>query len=101
MINIKKIKSEPLSDEIKLIKLLDELSPENGKISGFKLYEFEDALHISHTTCKKYLKMWRDAGALKFKFSGTILLNPDIFDFCNNDAAIFAVKENYYKEISD
>lgn len=97
MLNLEKLKREQLPSEMQLLQMLEGLADDVGAVDGFKLEDLELELDISHNTIKRYLRAFRDAGALKFKFGGRIALNPQVFALKNHDVAI----EKYTLFVSD
>lgn len=95
MIKIEELKSETLCNEVKLLQILVDLAEPDGAIEGFNLDELAAELGVSRGTLKSYLRGYRDSGALKFKFSGKIRLNPDIFTVTTNDVAEAREKYKY------
>lgn len=95
MIKIEELKREALCNEVKLLQILDELAEPDGAVEGFNLDELALEVGVSRNTLKSYLREYRDSGALKFKFSGKIRLNPDIFTLTTSDLAEARAKYKY------
>ena len=95
MIKIEELKSETLCKEVRLLQILVDLAEPDGAVEGFNLDELAAELGVARGTLKNYLRGYRDSGALKFKFSGKIRLNPDIFTITTNDVAEAREKYKY------
>lgn len=102
LINFSNVKTESLSTELKILKILLMLR-EQENVLELPLAFIEDELKISHNTLKKFLRVLRDANVLKFSLKGLFTLNPDVIDFTDIcvPSALNVLRYNYKVFISD
>ena len=96
LLNFSNVKTERLSTELKILKILLTLR-EQENVLELPLAFIEDELKISHNTLKKFLRVLRDANILKFSLKGLFTLNPDVIDFTDVcvPSALNVLRYNY------
>lgn len=91
MIKLNKIDIAEMPAEFKLLKLLDEIAPENGQLY-IPASELAKRLQTSETSARRHLKRFRNANILKI--ADKIYLNPDVFDLSIGSRKVYDKVQN-------
>ena len=98
MIDLSKAYPRTLSPTERLLRYLDNVGATGYYIANiFK--DIEDALEISHSTLKRYLKDLQDADVLKYNLEQKIImLNPKVFKYPDMADDTHYVWVNQYRQ---